>query len=58
MPEPVLTTTKEYNKAKLALRKEKEIICLDKSAHVLYLLVARDMLLRGQDVKAQIVKGY
>jgi hypothetical protein len=58
MSVPVLTTTKEYNKAKLALRKETEIVCLDKAAHVLYLLVARDMLLRGQEVKAQIVKGY
>lgn len=55
---PVLTTTKEYNKAKKALRTEAEIICLNKDAHVLYLLVARDMLLRGQEVKAQIVKGY
>lgn len=58
MPEPVLTTTKEYNKAKKTLRAEKEIICLDRSAHALYLLVARDMLLRGQDVTAKIVKGY
>ena len=55
---PATTTTKEYNKAKLALRKETEIVCLDTAAPVLYLLVARDMLLRGQTVNAQIVKGY
>lgn len=58
MSTSVLTTTKEYNKAKKMLRIEKEVVCLDKDAHVLYLLVARDMLLRGQDIKAQIVKGY
>lgn len=55
---PVTTTDKEYRKAKLLLRKEKEVVCLDQASHVLYLLVARDMLLRGQNVNAQIVKGY
>ncbi len=55
---PVPTSEQEYRKAKLLLRKEKEVICLDQASHVLYLLVARDMLLRGQNVNAQIVKGY
>jgi hypothetical protein len=55
---PVVTTQEEYKKIEKILSKEKEVTCLDKNAHVLYLLVARDMLLRGKDVKATITKGY
>ncbi len=58
MPIPITVTDKEYRKARLLLRKEKEVVCLDRAAHTLYLLVARDLLLSGQNVNARIVKGY
>lgn len=55
---PVVASQAAYNEAIKQLRAQKEVICLNKSVHVFYLLVAREILLQGRDVKAKIVKGY
>lgn len=51
-------TPSELKTLQRQLRKEQNFVCIDSAVHVKVLLVARDMLMRGKDVKAKIIKGY
>jgi len=51
-------TQKEMTAIRKQLRTQTEFICVDPKVHVVALLVGRDMLMRGQTVKAKIVKGW
>jgi hypothetical protein len=48
----------DYKKLAKALSTTDELICLDASMHIRALLVAREMLIQGEDVKAKIIRGY
>lgn len=55
---PIEMTISQYNKIKRQLQTKDKITCLDKQSHIRVTLVALELLKTGQDVKAQIIKGY
>ena len=52
------TTRKEVDAIRRRLRKAITFACLSREVYIKTLLVAQDMLMRGQEVKAEIVKGF
>lgn len=58
MSYPVVVTADEVSKVERELKKKRDIICLDETAHLKTLLIAREMLMRGKDVPAKVIKGY
>ena len=51
-------TRKELNRIGRMLRTQEQIICLDEPSYVKTLLVARERLMTGKEVKAEIIKNY
>lgn len=52
------TTKKEVSKIQRQLKTAQSVVCLDSASYVKTLLVGREMLMAGKEVKAEIVKGY
>jgi hypothetical protein len=50
-------TGKELRELESVLGEEREVVCLDDAAYLKALLVGREMLIRGDDVKAKIVRA-
>lgn len=51
-------TKAEIRKIEQALAKKIDFVCLDELIYIKALLIGREMLMHGKDVKAKIVKGY
>lgn len=58
MSEQVPITQQEVKQLEKLLKTQENVLCLDQIAYVKALLVARQMLVEGKNVKAKIVKGY
>jgi len=50
-------TPKELRSIRKVLRNDKEVVCLDETAYLKTLLVARDLLMRGVMVNAKITQA-
>lgn len=51
---PVMITPKELRQLRRELKRRNTIVCLDDNAYLKTLLVARDMLIHGENVKTPI----
>lgn len=55
---PIPITPQQLKLARKQLAKEQEIICANPQTYVKLLLVGREMLEQGEQVKAKITPGY
>jgi hypothetical protein len=55
---PVTVTKEDWKTISHELKNNEELVCLDRTSHIKALLIGRERLLKGQVVKAKIIKGY
>ena len=53
---PIQLTKRTFNTLKRQLQKKQEVLCIDGTAYVAALLVAKHLVERGIQVKATIIK--